>query len=63
MNEVYDKHTVNTVLGVDNLLQRVVCLRTNLHCLCEAARASRQEHELLESQLVARMRATVDDVE
>ena len=55
--------TVNAVLGADDLLEGVVGLRTNLHRLREAGGTSGEEHELLERELVAGVRATVDDVE
>src|SRR6266702_5739274 len=56
-------HTINAVLCTDNLLEGVVGLRTDFDRLCEARRASGEEHELLEGKLVAGVRATVDDVE
>ena len=55
--------TIDTVLGADDLLEGVVGLGTNLHGLREAGGASGEEHELLERELVAGVRATVNDVE
>lgn len=55
--------TINTVLGADDLLERVVGLGTDLHGLSEAGSTSGEEHELLERELVTGVRATVDDIE
>ena len=55
--------TVDAVLGADDLLEGVVRLRADLHRLSERRRASRHKHELLERELIARMRTAVDDVE
>ena len=41
----------------------MVSLRADLHRLSEAGSTGGQEHELLESELVAGMRAAVDNVE
>ena len=41
----------------------MVGLGTNLHCISERGCTSGEEHELLERELVAGVRATVDDVE
>src|ERR1700733_7756493 len=54
--------TVNTILSIDYLFERVVSLRAYLHCFRERFCASWQQHELLERKLVTSMRATVDDV-
>ena len=56
-------HTVDAVFCADDLLQRVVSLRADLHRLGEGGSASGQEHELLERKLVAGVGSTVDDVE
>lgn len=55
--------TINAVLLVDDLLEGVIGLGTDLHGLREGGGASGDKHELLESELVAGMRATVDDIE
>lgn len=41
----------------------MVSLRSNLYCLSEGGRASGEEHELLESELISGMGSTIDDVE
>ena len=56
-------HTIDAVLCTDNLLKGVVGFRTDFECLCEARRASGEEHELLEGKLIASVGATIDDVE
>lgn len=56
-------HTVDSVLGLDDLLEGVVSLSTDLHSLGEGSGAGGEEHELLESELVAGVGASVDDVE
>lgn len=56
-------HTINTVFGADDLLKGVVDLRSDLKRFREAGCAGREEHEFLESELVAGMGSTVDDVE
>lgn len=55
--------TVNAVLLDDDLLEDVVGLRAHLHGLSERRSASGKEHELLEGEGIAGVRATVDDVE
>ena len=55
--------TIDTVLRADDLLERVVSLSADLQCLREALGPGGQEHELLESKLIAGMRTAVDDVE
>ena len=55
--------TINAVFCADDLLQRVVGLRADLHGLGEGGSTGREEHELLERKLVASMRTTVDDIE
>lgn len=54
--------TVDAVFGLDDLLEGVVGLSTDLQGLGEGSGASREEHKLLESQLVARVGASVDNV-
>lgn len=51
------------VLGLDDALERVVDLRSDLHGFAEAARPGGEEHELLEHELVGRVFSTIDDVE
>ena len=64
LGTIYDIiRTVNAVFCADNLLQRVVGLRTDLHRLGEGGRTSGEEHELLERELVASVGATVDNIE
>ena len=41
----------------------MVCFSAHLHGFGERRSASRKEHELLERELVASMRSTVDDIE
>ena len=55
--------TVNAVLGGDDLLEGVVGLGTDLHGLLEGRSTGGNDHELLERELVAGVRSTVDDVE
>src|SRR5438445_7215976 len=55
--------TINAVFGTDNFFQCVINLCAYLHSFSEGLSASREEHELLECELVPCMRATVDDVE
>lgn len=55
--------TIDTVLGADDLLERVVSLRANLHRIREARRSGGKQHELLERKLVTGMRTAVDNVE
>merc|ERR1711970_307621 len=50
-------------LGLDDGLEVVVGLAAHSHGLSEGAGAGGEDHELLHSQLVASMGATVDDVE
>ncbi|TYZ50787.1 hypothetical protein PybrP1_012753, partial [[Pythium] brassicae (nom. inval.)] len=54
---------VEPVARVDHLLEVVVHLAANLHRLRERRGADREHHELLHRELVARVRAAVDDVE
>lgn len=56
-------HTVDTVLGADDLLERMVGLSSDLHCLSERHSSGRQEHEFLKREFIAGMRAAVDHVE
>merc|ERR1719460_1982203 len=60
---VTDGCSVQPVLLVDQLLQVVVQLATHPHRFGEAGCASREDHELLHSELVASVAASVDDVE
>lgn len=55
--------TVNAVFRGDDLLEGVVGLGTDLHSLLEGGCTSGDDHELLERELVAGVRTTVDDVE
>jgi hypothetical protein len=57
------QRTVDAVFVVDDLLEGVVGLSTDLHGLSECLGTSGEDHELLESELVASVRTTVDDVE
>ena len=41
----------------------MVGLGADFHSLCESRSSNREQHELLEGQLVSSMRTTVDDVE
>lgn len=59
---VTDVGSVNTVLGVDDLLEVVVDLGTDADRLGEALSASGDNHELLESKSVTGVRTTVDNV-
>mmetsp|Transcript_73492 Transcript_73492/g.195366 ORF Transcript_73492/g.195366 Transcript_73492/m.195366 type:complete len:494 (-) Transcript_73492:77-1558(-) len=54
---------VQTVLLLDDALQRMVGLRPKLHGIREAGRAHRDQEELLEGQVVAGVHAAVDHVE
>jgi hypothetical protein len=55
--------TVNSVFGIDDLLQGVVSLGTDFHGLREGGSSNGKQHELLEGELVSGMGTTVDDVE
>jgi hypothetical protein len=55
--------TVNSVFGIDDLLQGVVSLGTDFHGLGKIGGSDGKQHELLEGQLVSGMGTTVDDVE
>ena len=55
--------TIDTVLLGDDLLESVVGLGTDLHGLGEGSSTGGAKHELLESELVAGVRATIDNVE
>ena len=54
---------VLSVAFLDDGLQVVVHLGSHSYGFSEGARAGRQNHELLHGQLVARVTASVDDVE
>lgn len=60
--KVSQSRTIDTVFSTDDFLQRVIGLSTNLEGISERIGASGEQHELLESELVASMRAAVDDV-
>ena len=49
-------------LVVDDLLQRVEDLGAVAHRLAEARRADRDDHQLLQVEVVVGVRAAVDDV-
>lgn len=55
--------TIDSVFSGDDLLECVVCLRSNFHSLSERGCTSGEKHEFLESKFVAGMRSTVNDVE
>lgn len=54
---------VLAIFLLDDILEVVVDLSTNTHGLLEATSTYRQDHELLHSQFVACMGATIDDIE
>mmetsp|Transcript_13538 Transcript_13538/g.18732 ORF Transcript_13538/g.18732 Transcript_13538/m.18732 type:complete len:233 (+) Transcript_13538:1029-1727(+) len=60
---IADIGSVLAIPFLDHLLKGVVHLATDLHGLAESSSTSRQHHELLESELVASVRTTVDHVE
>lgn len=60
---VSDVGGILAVFLLDDVLQVVVNLSADAHGLLEAAGSYRQDHELLHGQLVACMRASIDDVE
>ena len=63
-NSIIDgRLTIDSILGIDDFLQRVVCLGTNFQSLGETFRASGEKHEFLERELVPGMGSAVDDVE
>lgn len=51
------------ILLLNDILQIVINFSTNAHGLFEVAGTDRQDHELLHSQLVAGVGATVDNIE
>ena len=55
--------TVDSVLGLDDLLEGVVGLSADLHGLGAGSGASGEEHELLEREFVTGVRSSVDNVE
>lgn len=59
---VTDVGSVDARASLDDLLEVVVNLGTDLHGLGEGLGAGGDDHELLRSELVASVRATVDDV-
>ncbi len=60
---VTDSGSIKAILGLDGRLQMVIRFRAHFHGLSKVGSASGQDHELLHSQLVACMGATIDDVE
>lgn len=54
---------VQTILVLDHAAKMVVHLSTHPHGLREALRSNGQNHKLLHGELVASMRASIDDIE
>lgn len=52
---IFDRLTIDAVLGTDNLLEGVISLSADLQRLSETSSTGGQEHELLERELITGM--------